>query len=74
VEGGRALTCGLFLAQAFHLVQHFFHPAADVFPILAQLHQFAAQRLILFFALFQLLPQPPGIALGMGARFLGGLV
>src|SRR4051812_2947502 len=52
----------LLLRNGFDLAQHFFHPATNLLPLLAQPNHFAAQTVQFFFAFFQLLAQTLSIA------------
>ena len=52
------------LPDGVDVAQHFFHATAYFFPILAQLNSLAAQGIDLLFALFELLTQALGVALG----------
>ena len=51
----------------------FFYPAANVLALFLQLHSFAAEPDQFLLAIFQLLPKPLRIALGIGLSLAGSL-
>jgi hypothetical protein len=59
--------------QGIYLLEHLFHAPADFLALFFQCDHFTAQDVQLFFACFQLLAQPAGIALRGGLAFTSRL-
>jgi hypothetical protein len=61
------------LRQGLDLREHFLDPAADVLAFFPQLNGLTPQPDQFLFAIFELLPQPLGVALSIGLSLAGSL-